>query len=207
MMIFILIILAIFVFYAFVVLKKPMARLVFGLIGIILLIGAVALTTLNFHQHWGMKKVTTTTTKKIYSAGPAESPVKLVITKQIGTKADDYVFIYRDHENDKEASAHFVPNQKKINSFIHSTAKYQVKDTDQATVTIKETRWRWDSDLAKLLFNFAGMDGILQKKEAIVTVPKNGWKAMTPEEAQATAKKLAAMQKQQAALAQAQGQN
>lgn len=206
MMIFILIILAIFVFYAFIVLKKPATRWIFGFIGLVLLIGAVGLTTLNFHQHWGMKKVTTTTTKNIYSAGPAESPVKLVLTKQIGTKADNYVLIYRDHEDDKEASVHFVPNKKQMNTFLHSTAKYQVRDTDQAKVTIKETRWRWDSDLAKLLFDFAGMDGSLQKKEAIVTIPKNGWKAMTPQEAQAMAKKLAAMQ-QQAALAQAQGQN
>ncbi|QIL50380.1 DUF4811 domain-containing protein [Weissella coleopterorum] len=204
MMIFILIILAIFVFYAFVVLKKPMARWIFGFIGIILLMGAVGLTTLNFHQHWGMKQVTTTETKQIYSAGPATSPVKLVLTKQIGTKANNYVMMYRDHEDDKEATAHFVPNKKKMNTFIHSTAKYQVKDTQNATVTLKETRWRWNSDLAKLLFDFAGMDGSLQKKEAIVTVPKNGWQVMTPEEAQAAAKKMALMQQQQATLAQAQ---
>jgi len=203
MMILIVAVLAIFTFYSFIFVKHSILRDVLGFLGILLLLGAVVLTTINFHSHWGMKQVTTSTTKEIYSAAPATSPIKMVITQELGNKANNYVLVYRDKPTDKAAKAHFVPDKSDMNKLIHSTANYQVKNVDKATVTTKVTRWRWNSELAKLLFGFADADGTLVKQVGVVTVPKQGWVAMTAQEAKAAAKKAAEMQKEMIAAKEA----
>ncbi|MCM0583356.1 DUF4811 domain-containing protein [Weissella diestrammenae] len=192
MMILVMAVLAVFTFYAFIFVKNQIAREVLGFTGVLLLLGAVGLTTLNFNAHWGMKKVTTTQTKNIYSAAPDQLPVKLLITQEIGTKADDYVMVYRDNANDKQAKAHFVPNKSDMNQLIHTIARYEFKAVNQATVTTETTRWRFDSDLSRWLFGFTGIDGSLVKKEHLVTLPKQGWQAMTAKEAQAMQAQMAA---------------
>lgn len=204
MMILIYVLISAVIFYSVAMIKKPVLRISMTTIGLLLLVGAVGLTTLNFNQHWGMKEVTTTQTRAIYSAAPAQSPVKMVIKKELGTKADNYVLVYRDHADDQEAKAHFIPDKDDMNKLVHSSATYRVADVDEATVTTKVTRWRFDSDLAKYLFSFAGMDGSLARQSSVVTVPKEGWTVMTPDEAKAAAKKAAQMQQQMMEQQQAQ---
>ncbi|CAK1249568.1 DUF4811 domain-containing protein [Fructobacillus fructosus] len=91
--------------------KKELAYTLGGFFAI-LTAAAVVLLTANMDSHFGMEKTSKTTTVQVYSVTPAQSPVKALAVKKIGS--DNYVLVYKDAESDVQASTHFVPNTKKI---------------------------------------------------------------------------------------------
>lgn len=202
MIIIVIAILAILTYVSWINIEKLSTRIVAGLISFVLLAAAVLLLTVNMNSHYGMKKVTTSTEKTIYSAGGSKSPAGMLITQRLGTKADNYVMIYADRE-DSKAKAHFVPNKKKITEAIHKRATYRTADVKKATVKTVTTRWEWKNDFFKWLLEFGGEGHSLAKQTTTVTVPKKTWVVLSAQQAkQVTAKQKAASQNKAAATAQ-----
>lgn len=182
--------------------KSAPTRIVAGLISFGLLAATVLLLTANMNSHYGMKNVTTTTERTIYSAGDSKSPAGMLITQELGTKSGNYVMIFADREDGK-AKPHFVPNKKKMVEAVHKTATYKTADVDKATVKTVTTRREWQNDFFKWLLDFGGEGHSLVKQTTTVTVPKNTWVVLSAQQAkQVTAKQKAASQNKAAAAAQ-----
>lgn len=202
MIIIVLAVLAALTYISWFYIKSAPTRIVTGLISFGLLTATVLLLTANVNSHYGMKNVTTTTEKTIYSAGGLKSPAGMLITQELGTKSDNYVMIFADHEDGK-AKPHFVPNKKKMVEAVHKTATYKTADVDKATVKTVTTRREWQNDFFKWLLDFGGEGHLLVKQTTTVTVPKNTWVVLSAQQAkQVTAKQKAASQNKAAAVAQ-----
>ena len=117
--------------------------------------------TANFHEHWGMKQVTTTKTQKIYSTS---SQMQLALYQQVGTSGKDNVYIYQTKPRQK------TPQHTQANEF--TTNRLVWTDSDQATLTVKETRWRFKNDFYKVLFAGSKMDGHLISRTNTFRYPK-----------------------------------
>ena len=144
-----------------------------GLLTILVALATVQLT-LTFTDHLGMRQVTTTSTSQIYSATGKQSPAGILIANRIGKKDNQHqVLVYQDDE-DSQARAHFVPNQKHMTESIKRRVKVVPANVDKATLTTKTTRWQWRSERAKQWFN-VGQAGELVKEENIVKIPRDTW--------------------------------
>ena len=202
MIIIVLAVFAVLTYISWFYIKSAPTRLVMGLISFALLGATVLLLTANIKSHYGMKNVTTTTEKTIYSAGGSKSPAGMLITQELGTKSGNYVMIYADSEDGK-AKPHFVPNKKNMAEAINKKATYKTADVDKATVKTVTTRREWKNDFFKWLLDFGGEGHSLVKQTSTVTVPKNTWVVLSAQQAkQVTAKQKAAGQDKAAAAAQ-----
>ena len=154
--------------------------------GLAIILVALSMLGLIVHDnnHWGMKKVTETTSKTI--------PVQMVMAIKIGDNTGNYVFNYKTNENDKKPSQHFMPDQKNITESIKKTATYKETSDKTSEVMTVTTRWEWANNFAKILFGVGGEGGELYKQTNTVRVPKGTVIVLT----QAQAKKLAANQEQ-----------
>ncbi|MCS9991151.1 DUF4811 domain-containing protein [Weissella confusa] len=69
---------------------EPLAwRVPLGLISGTVFVALVMLLLVNFDRHYGMEKVTKTETHQIYSAVGDKLPIGVLVTKELGTKADN----------------------------------------------------------------------------------------------------------------------
>ncbi|VDG20407.1 hypothetical protein MUDAN_BIHEEGNE_02016 [Lactiplantibacillus mudanjiangensis] len=159
--------------------KSWTTRIIAGSFGLVLTLGVVIMLTLNFTHHWGMQKVTTTTTKRIYTAGQTSSPAGILVVKPLGTAKDTYIMVYRHKPTQKQATAHFVPNTKQLVNAAKTTAVYHYASVKHATITTKTTRWQWRSKNFKRLLNVGDQSGELVQKQATVKLPKKTWIALT----------------------------
>ena len=137
--------------------------------------------TANFHEHWGMKQVTTTKTQKIYSTS---SQMQLALYQQVGTSGKDNVYIYQTKPRQK------TPQHTQANEF--TTNRLVWTDSDQATLTVKETRWRFKNDFYKVLFAGSKMDGHLISRTNTFRYPKTFVK-ISVKQAQALKKQAQAL--------------
>ncbi|QEA57567.1 DUF4811 domain-containing protein [Weissella hellenica] len=202
MIIIVLIILSILTYVSWMNIDNRTTRLVAGLISCGLLVVTILFLTANMNSHYGMKQVTTSSEKTIYSAGGSKSPAGMLITQQLGTKADNYVMVYADRE-DKKAKPHFVPDKKNMTEAVLKRASYKTADVDKATVKTVTTRWEWRNDFFKLMLGFGGEGHSLVKQTATVTVPEKTWVVLSAKQAkQLTAKQQAAAQDKTAMAAQ-----
>lgn len=163
--------------------KSWHVRIIAGGLGLILTLGIVTMLTLNFTHHWGMHKVTTTTTSRIYTAGQTDSPAGILMIKPLGTTKDTYVMVYRDTDSQKKATAHFVPNTKHLVNAAKTTAVYHYANAKHATVTTRTIRWQWRSKNFKRLLNVGDQAGELIHKRSVVKLPKRTWIALTTPQA------------------------
>ena len=171
--------------------KSWLGRIITGSLGLLLTLGVVSLMTLNFTHHWGMRKVTTTTTHQIYTAGQTSSPANLLLTKALGTERNYYVMVYRDQVHQKKATAHFIPDTDQPVTAAKTTTAYQYGKFKQAQVVTKTTRWRWRSARDCWWLNLGDQSGELIKKRIVVQLPQQTWLALTTTQA----KQVAAHQK------------
>lgn len=196
MIIFLISLTTILTFMAWSLIKAPFLRYSLGVLTLLSLIASVAFLTDHFVNHTGMEVKTTTKTNTIYSAGDSSVAFGLLIYKEVGTSSGNYVLIYRDKKTDKKASAHFVPNTKKIIEAVKKTATYKTARQDEATLTMTTKRYVWKSDLYEWLFGFAGESNELVSQKSVVTVPEDTWLILTQDEAKKLASLSTAMQKQ-----------
>lgn len=161
---------------------KGAKGLIVGGIAIVLL----ALSTLGLivhdNNHWGMKKVTSTTYKNI--------PVQMVMAIKIGSNSGNYVFSYKSNDSDKKPSQHFMPDESNITESVKKSATYEETSDKTAEVKTVTTRWQWSNNFAKALFSVGGEGGELYKQTNTVRVPKGTLAVLTQDQA----KKLAANQ-------------
>lgn len=156
-------------------------RWILGLITGLIFVGSTVIITANFHDHWGMKRVTTTKTQKIYSAS---SQMQLILYQPVGTSGKDNVYIYQTKPRQK------TPQHTQANEF--TTNRLVWTDSDQATLTVKETRWRFKNDFYKVLFAGSKMDGKLVSRTNTFRYPKTFVK-ISVKQAQALKKQAQAL--------------
>ncbi|SDN70349.1 DUF4811 domain-containing protein [Limosilactobacillus mucosae] len=136
-------------------------RWLLGMISGLIFVGSTLMITANFHEHWGMKQVTTTKTQKIYSTS---SQMQLALYQPVGTSGKDNVYIYQTKPRQK------TPQHTQANEF--TTNRLVWTDSDQATLTVKETRWRFKNDFYKVLFAGSKMDRNLVSRTNTFRYPK-----------------------------------
>lgn len=156
-------------------------RWILGLITGLIFVGSTVIITANFHDHWGMKRITTTKTQKIYSAS---SQIQLILYQPVGTSGKDNVYIYQTKPRQK------TPQHTQANEF--TTNRLVWTDSDQATLTVKETRWRFKNDFYKVLFAGSKMDGKLVSRTNTFRYPKTFVK-ISVKQAQALKKQAQAL--------------
>ena len=149
-------------------------RWLLGMISGLIFVGSTLMITANFHEHWGMKQVTTTKTQKIYST----------LYQPVGTSGKDNVYIYQTKPRQK------TPQHTQANEF--TTNRLVWTDSDQATLTVKETRWRFKNDFYKVLFAGSKMDGKLVSRTNTFRYPKTFVK-ISVKQAQALKKQAQAL--------------
>lgn len=128
----------------------------------ILFVLCTAGVTANYSHHWGMKKVTTTTTHKIYSAAGQQLPINLY--QPVGTSGKDNVFLYKTSANQKK------PLHTQANELTYSTDK--TSSNDQARIVTKETRWRYQNGFYKFLFIGTGINNKLVHRQNVLYYPQ-----------------------------------
>ncbi|MFR0602291.1 DUF4811 domain-containing protein [Limosilactobacillus mucosae] len=156
-------------------------RWLLGMISGLIFVGSTLMITANFHEHWGMKQVTTTKTQKIYSTS---SQMQLALYQQVGTSGKDNVYVYQTKPRKK------TPQHTQANEF--TTNRLVWTDSDQATLTFKETRWRFKNDFYKVLFAGSKMDGHLISRTNTFRYPKTFVK-ISVKQAQALKKQAQAL--------------
>ena len=156
-------------------------RWLLGMISGLIFVGSTLMITANFHEHWGMKQVTTTKTQKIYSTS---SQMQLILYQPVGTSGKDNVYIYQTKPRQK------TPQHTQANEF--TTNRLVWTDSDQATLTVKETRWRFKNDFYKVLFAGSKMDGHLISRTNTFRYPKTFVK-ISVKQAQALKKQAQAL--------------
>lgn len=156
-------------------------RWLLGMISGLIFVGSTLMITANFHEHWGMKQVTTTKTQKIYSTS---SQMQLALYQPVGTSGKDNVYIYQTKPRQK------TPQHTQANEF--TTNRLVWTDSDQASLTVKETRWRFKNDFYKVLFAGSKMDGNLVSRTNTFRYPKTFVK-ISVKQAQALKKQAQAL--------------
>ena len=78
MIIFLLIIAVIATFLSMTLISKTAVRVICSVISAIVVIASVALMVMNDREHFGMHKITETTTQEIYSVSPSKQMLSLI---------------------------------------------------------------------------------------------------------------------------------
>ncbi|HCN74503.1 DUF4811 domain-containing protein [Pseudolactococcus plantarum] len=183
-------------FFGFMFIQNRLARWLVGGVCFLLLAGSVAMLTLHIKDNWGMKKVNTATSRRIYTAGEKSAPYGVLIKAEIGKDTNNYVFVYRHDKTSDKPEANFKPDEKNIVEAIKKTATYELVDENKAMVTTYTTRRVWASNFYKLLFSVGGEQNELVREHSVVSVPKNTWLVLTQDQAQKLKQEAPAMQKQ-----------
>ncbi len=149
--------------------------IVFAILFVLTTVGVTA----NYFHHWGMKKVTTTKSQRIYSAAGKNLPINLY--QPVGTSGKDNVFIYKT-----------TPNQGKTihtqaNELTYSQAK--TSTTNTAYLTTTETRWHYQNVFYKFLFIGTGMQNKLVHRTNTLYYPK-GYVRLTVKQASQLKKRM-----------------
>lgn len=171
MIIWIILVLSILAFSSWLFIEKKWLCYILGTLTTLALIFNITLLSLNMSNHFGMKKMTTTKETKIYTASPIDLTKGMVITKAIGQ--NNTIVIYRNTNTDKSASVHFKPNTKdKLSAIKMTSFVEQNESVKEASVTVKTTRWVYESDGYKKLFDFGDRETLVSKKYT-VNLPKD----------------------------------
>ncbi|MEE8825295.1 hypothetical protein LASUN_08020 [Lentilactobacillus sunkii] len=193
MIVYMMIALTILMFVSWFFINNASARWFFGTLTTGLLLVLSIMLSANLGIHWGMEKRTViSTSQNIYTAGEVKSPVSTMIVRQIGTKSNNYVMIYRPEKSTQKATPHFVPDRKNIVSSDKKKATYKVDNVQNAQVVTKKTEWVFKSSAYKWLLSFDHNNHQLIKQWTVVQLPKESWIVMSASQA----KKLAKAQKQ-----------
>ncbi|KRL03593.1 DUF4811 domain-containing protein [Liquorilactobacillus capillatus] len=180
---------AIATFISFIYIEKIMPRLICTLIAGIILLGSVWGVVSNYHGHFGMYKVTTATTQRVYSTDPT-GKTQMLLFQPIGTAGKENVYIYAKKAHAKKTS-HTKADEYTNNKLTRTTNK-------KAYLKRTEVRWRYKSAAFKFWFGIAGNNNQLVKRTNRFYVPKT-WFVLTVKQAKELKKQMSD-QKRQAEL-------
>lgn len=171
-MILILLIVSVLCFFLFntLLVKNRMLHFTTSFISFIVVVLSTVLITMNFHNHYGMHKVTTTENSELASSS---DKMGMLLYQPIGTSGKDKVVIYKTSDDQKKPST--TSTDKNTNHII-TNAK-------EAKLVTKTTRYEYNSKASKFWFNLA------QKPTRVKTVnyfyvPKD-WLNLTTNQAKA----------------------
>ncbi len=173
MIIIAIIVLAILLFISMVSLSKPLVRTVVSLIFAALLVVSIFFLTANDRDHFGMKKVSTTTTTDLVSVSPS-SQMKLLLYQDVGTSSKNRVYIYKTHKVQKKSTTTNPDPTKAANTVktISGTPK----------VTTRTVRWEYKNDSYKLWFGIANNDHKFVKRYNTFAINKD-WLTLSSQQA------------------------
>ncbi|MDD6432433.1 MAG: DUF4811 domain-containing protein [Lactobacillaceae bacterium] len=187
---------AILFFLSVMFIQQRTWRIILVTITGLIFVGSTALMTLNYSHHFGMHKVTTTTTRRIY---PVNSQMPLALYQPVGTSGKDNVYIY------KTSPSQAKPQHTQANEYTHSQLKW--KQTGDPQLVTTTTRWRYKSNFYKFLYAWSGMDGTLVKRTNTLEYPRTYVLLTTKQAKQLQAKAKSAGGQQAQAAARQQGQS
>lgn len=173
MIIAVIIILAILLFISMVSLAKPLTRNIVSLIFAALLALSIFFLTANDRDHFGMKKVSTTTTTDLISVSPS-SQMKLLLYQDVGTSSKNRVYIYKTHKVQKKSTTTNPDPTKAANQVktISGTPK----------VTTRTVRWEYKNNSYKLWFGIANNDHKVVKRYNTFSINKD-WLTLSSQQA------------------------
>lgn len=203
MIILILALFAISAFFANMTIKNSGMRYTVTLVLLGGLIISVVALVANMHDYYGMKSVTTTTKKEIYSAGQSNQNFGMLLYQGVGTNGQENVYIYKTSKTDKKTTL--------AKPDLNTTSKKVDISGNKAYRVVKTTRYEYKNNGFKFLFGIAGNNKQLKHRRVTYQVPPT-WVALTTKQAKSLASKLtpkttaervaaAAQQKQLADLA------
>lgn len=172
MIIFLLILAVIATFVSMTLIPKPVVRYICTAISAIVVVGSVALLVMNDREHFGMKKITETTTQTVYSVSPSKQ-MPMLLYKNIGTDGKERVYVYKK-DADKKKTSH--------TELEKTTNRVKTTNDDQARLEKKTTRWVYKNDTYRLWFGIAGNDREVSHRVNTFYVPKN-WPTLSTTEA------------------------
>lgn len=170
-------------------------RVILATITGLIFVGSTALMTLNYSHHFGMHKVTTTTTQRIY---PVSSQMPLALYQPVGTSGQDDVYIY------KTSPSQAKPQHTQANEFTHSKIKWKKGGNPRLVTTT--TRWRYKNDFYRGLCAWSGMNNTLVKRTNTLEYPRTYVKLTAKQAKQLQSKAQSAAGQQAQAAARQQGQ-
>lgn len=129
-------------------------RLWVALAGILFII-STGIVTLNYSHHFGMKQVTTSSSKVIYSAA-SKQKMPVILYQPVGTSGRDDVFLYNDSP-DQQKPTHTTADEQTTNRLVYT-------NNQQIRLVTKETRWQYRSSWDHFLFAGSGMDNKLVRR-------------------------------------------
>lgn len=181
MIIYLIVILVILLALSWTLVPNKVLRVIAGLILTGALLVSTFALTLTIKNHYGMRKITTTETKTIYSAGGKESPAGILIVSKLGVKDNRHMVLVYQDKVDGKAHAHFVPGKKNITEAVKKEAYYRSGNLKQAKLVTKTTRWKWRDENYQRWFDL-GQENELVKQTNEVVVPKDTWIVVTPKQ-------------------------
>ncbi len=176
---------AIAIFLSYVYIKPVSWRIVGTLISVVILVSSIVFLTLNSHEHYGMHQTTTTKTTQVYPAS-AKNGLNIMLYQDIGSSGKETVQVYKETLDQKKTS-HTQANE-------YTAANNRIKRTSakSATLQVKETRWKFNSNTAKFWFGISGMQNKLIKRTNTFSLPKD-WLHLSVKQVKALQKKMAGM--------------
>lgn len=117
----------------------------------------------NYHDHYGMKKVTTQTNQQIYSASGSKL-LNLLLYKPVGTSGKNNVYIYDKKQSQK------TPSHTKADEYTYN--KIKTTNSQTAAVTTNTTRWEYKNDFYADLFMWSGMNHKIVKRVNTFYIPR-----------------------------------
>ena len=135
--------------YAFsYILSKKSGQTVFAMLMGIIFSAALVFLTINFTDHFGMKKVSTEKTIELVSSAGDASGMNVLLYQPIGTE-DEKVYLYQ------------TPGSKKPKPTDTEKTSNVVESSDKAQLVVEKINWKYKNNFYKTLFAFAGNDNDL----------------------------------------------
>ncbi|AZZ60111.1 DUF4811 domain-containing protein [Oenococcus sp. UCMA 16435] len=179
-----LVISAIAFFMSFIYIDNPISRTIMTLLsGAVVILSLFAIVA-NYHDHYGLQKVSVTSTKKIYSADQSSS-MQLILYQAIGTSGKENVYIYSTKLNQK------TPQHTQADEY--TTNKVKSINGDTAKLKTTKTYWEYKSNTFKFWFGIAGNGHELIKRVNDFELPKS-WIRLSTDQAKKLKKELASSQ-------------
>ncbi len=175
-------------YLAFIMMKNSVIRSFLVTIFGAVLVGSLFLVYANDHSHFGMEKVTTTTTSTIYSASTSKQ-LPLLLRQDVGTSGEHQVYIYK--LNPKHKATHTKADYDVQNKVVATTSK-------SASITSKKTVWQYKNNFYKTLFMNQNNHHLIKQVNTI-KLPKT-WTELTTKQSKALGKKLAALKNPSASV-------
>lgn len=180
MIIILMIISAIAFFISFIYIDKVPLRITFTLISGIVFISSIIGIVANYHSHYGMQEITTTTEKQIYSADTTGA-MQIILYEPIGTNGDENIFIYSPELHSKKVT------YTKVDEF--TTNKTKIVNSGTANLKITEVHWKYKSSAYKFWFGIADNNNKLSKQINTFYLPKT-WSLLSTSEAKELKQKM-----------------